>query len=139
MPEQKKTGLFLGFDFGTKRIGIAIGQRLLQTASALTVLRARDGVPDWQELDRLMQTWQPEALVVGIPLHMDGSESDMTFRARRFARKLEKRYALPVHGTDERLTSEAAASLQRDQGRHSGVLDAEAAALALQGFLDHTQ
>src|SRR5210317_2145775 len=95
----------LGFDYGRKRIGVAVGQQVTQSATALTTVSARDGKPDWPAITRLIEEWKPDALVVGIPYHMDGSEQDMTRAAQRFCRQLEGRYRLPVHPADERLSS----------------------------------
>ena len=95
----------LGFDYGYKRIGVAVGQTLTASATALTTVQAHDGKPDWPAISRLVATWKPGALVVGIPYHMDGTEQDMTAAAQRFCRQLEGRYGLPVHRAEERLTS----------------------------------
>jgi len=95
----------LGFDYGRRRIGVAVGQRLTRSATPLTTIRARDGKPDWPAVSRLIEEWKPGALVVGIPYHMDGAEQDMTHAARRFCRQLEGRYRLPVHQAEERLSS----------------------------------
>jgi putative Holliday junction resolvase len=95
----------LGFDYGYKRIGVAVGQTLTASATALKTLQARDGKPDWPAIGRLIAAWKPGALVVGIPYHMDGTEQDMTVMAQRFCRQLEGRYGLPVHRAEERLTS----------------------------------
>jgi putative Holliday junction resolvase len=95
----------LGFDYGRKCIGVAVGQTLTSSATALTTVRARDGKPDWPAISRLLTEWKPDALVVGIPYHMDGSRQDMTVDAQRFCRQLEGRYGLPVHRAEERLTS----------------------------------
>ncbi|MGW8310427.1 MAG: Holliday junction resolvase RuvX, partial [Thiogranum sp.] len=95
----------LGFDYGLRRIGVAVGQALTASATALTTVRARDGKPDWPAISRLVADWKPDALVVGIPYHMDGSEQAMTRSSERFCRQLEGRYGLPVHRAEERLTS----------------------------------
>ncbi len=95
----------LGFDYGRKRIGVAVGQTLTASATALTTVQARDGRPDWPAISHLITEWDPGALVVGIPYHMDGTEQDMTANAQRFCRQLEGRYGLPVHRAEERLTS----------------------------------
>lgn len=97
----------MAFDFGMRRIGVAIGQSLLGTASPVTVLPANDGVPDWTQLARLIAEWQPDLFVVGLPLNMDASESDLCDRARRFARRLQGRFHLDYDMMDERLTSVA--------------------------------
>lgn len=123
----------LGFDFGRQRIGVATGQTITGTATALATLESRDGQPDWQSISGLVDTWQPDALVVGLPLHADGSDSAMTTAARRFMRQLEGRYHLPVFGMDECLSSHTAAGT--DDAQHSGM-DAAAARIILQDWLD---
>jgi len=95
----------LGFDYGLRRIGVAVGQALTGSATALTTVPARDGKPDWAAIRQLIDEWKPDALVVGIPYHMDGSEQDMTRRTQRFCRQLEGRFGLPVYPAEERLTS----------------------------------
>jgi putative Holliday junction resolvase len=99
----------LGFDFGLQRIGVAVGQELTGTATALATVRSRNGKPDWDMITELISTWRPDALVVGLPLHADGSESGFTLSVKRFMLQLEERYKLPVHPMDERLSSHAAA------------------------------
>ena len=99
----------LGFDFGLQRIGVAVGQDLTGTARALATVRSRNGKPDWDMITELIRTWRPDALVVGLPLHADGSESGFTRSVKRFILQLEDRYKLPVHPMDERLSSHAAA------------------------------
>jgi putative Holliday junction resolvase len=101
----KPAQTLLGFDYGRKRIGVAVGQQLTCSATALTTIQARDGKPDWPAISRLLEEWKPDALVVGIPYHMDGTEQDMTRAAQRFGRQLAGRYKLPVHCAEERLTS----------------------------------
>ena len=123
----------LGFDFGRQRIGVATGQTITGTATALATLETRDGQPDWDRISELVDTWQPDALVVGLPLHADGSDSASTTAARRFMRQLEGRYHLPVHGMDERLSSHTASGMS--DARNSGT-DAAAARIILQDWLD---
>lgn len=106
----------MGFDFGTGRIGVAIGQSITATASPLQPLAARDGKPDWQALDTLIADWQPSTLVVGLPLNMDGSISDMARRARKFANRIQDRYQLPCFLIDERLTTAEAKRIHLDAG-----------------------
>jgi putative Holliday junction resolvase len=127
----------LGFDFGLHRIGVAIGQQLTGTARALVTVRSRSGKPDWDMITALIRTWQPDALVVGLPVHADGTDSEFTRRVKRFIRQLEDRYKLPVHAMDERLSSHAAAHSE-DSGRHelkSMGIDAVAAKEILQSWL----
>ena len=128
--------VLLGFDYGTKRIGVAVGQTLTGSARPLTIVRARDGKPDWEAISRLIAEWQPAALVVGLPVHMDGTEHERTARARRFGNQLAGRYNLPVHRVDERLTSYEAELELRAQGKSGEALDAVAAQLILQSWLD---
>lgn len=97
--------IVLGFDFGMKYIGIAVGQSITHTATPLTALLATDGVPHWTEIQTLITTWNPEALVLGIPLNMDGSEQLLTFAARKFGQKLKIRFKLPLFTVDERLST----------------------------------
>ena len=129
----------LGFDYGRKRIGVAVGQQLTQSATALTTVRARDGKPDWEAINRLIAEWKPDALVVGIPYHMDGSEQDMTQAARRFCRQLGGRYRLPVHQVDERLTSYMAESTLTETGKLQQDIDPLAARLILEDWLQRKQ
>ena len=124
----------LGFDFGMRRIGAAVGQRVTGTASALTTLNAQDGQPDWAEVARLIEAWKPDALVVGLPLALDGNPTEVSRAAERFARRLHGRFHLPVHLYDERLSSHAAAHWG-DGGARTG-LDAQAARIILQDWLD---
>ena len=125
--------LLLGFDFGERRIGVATGQTRTGTATALLTLRWGPEAPlPWDRIAALIREWQPEAVVVGLPLHLDGSESALSARARRFARQIEGRFRLPVHLADERLSSWAA---ERGGARGEAV-DAEAARIILQDWLD---
>lgn len=95
----------LAFDFGLKHIGIATVEPRIGTANELTRIGANDGQPHWDALDRLMTEWRPERAVVGLPLNMDGTESDMSAAARRFGRRLAARYSIPVEYADERLST----------------------------------
>ncbi|MCW8919020.1 MAG: Holliday junction resolvase RuvX [Gammaproteobacteria bacterium] len=127
----------LGFDFGTRRIGVAVGQELTRTATALVTLTSRDGGPDWAAIGRLIEEWQPAALVVGLPLNLDGSESESSRLARRFGNRLAGRYNLPVFTVDERLSSSEAEALLAERGRFDKAdIDKLAAQLILQGWLE---
>ncbi|MBJ9974914.1 Holliday junction resolvase RuvX [Pseudomonas sp. S75] len=133
--------LLLGFDYGTRQIGVAVGQVVTGQARELCTLRAQNGVPDWQQVEKLIEEWKPDALVVGLPLNMDGTASDMSERAEKFARRLHGRYNLPVHTHDERLTTFEAKGEQMARGGPRGSyrdnpVDAIAAALLLQGWLE---
>jgi len=132
--------LLLGFDYGTRQIGVAVGQMITAQARELCVLRARDGVPDWNQVQALVQEWQPDAIVVGLPLNMDGSPSEMSARAEKFARRLNGRFNLPVHTHDERLTTFEAKGERLRAGQRDGYrerpVDALAAALLLEGWMN---
>ena len=120
-------GVVLGFDFGTRRIGVAIGNRLTGHARPLTTIDASEDAR-WKALNALIDEWQPVALVVGIPRHPDATPHAMTTRCERFARQLEGRYRLSVAHVDERYSSAVVA--------HDADVDAAAAALILQQWLD---
>lgn len=133
--------LLLGFDYGTKQIGVAVGQSVTGQARELCTLKAQNGVPDWSQIEALIKEWQPDALVVGLPLNMDGTPSDMSARAEKFSRRLHGRFSLPVFTHDERLTTYAAKGERLARGGQRGTyrdnpVDAIAAALLLQGWLD---
>ena len=135
--------LLLGFDYGTKQIGVAVGQAITGQARELCVLKAQNGVPDWQKVEALIKEWQPDAIVVGLPLNMDGTKSEMSERAEKFARRLNGRFNLPVHTHDERLTTFEAKGQRLRQGKagsyRDNPVDALAAALLLQGWLETHQ
>ncbi len=132
-------GTLLGFDYGTAKIGIAVGQTLTATASPLETLRAIQQRPDWDSIARIIESWAPEALVVGIPYNMDDSEAEVAPHAHRFARQLEGRYHLPIHLVDERLTSRAARDGLGRRPKNIEELDAIAAQLILETFLSEQQ
>ena len=135
----------LGFDFGLKRIGVAVGQSITRSASPLGVVTPRNGEPDWEAIARYVQEWRPAALVVGLPYNMDLSEQEMTGHARRFAEGLARRFPLPVHTVDERLSSrEAEAQLKerRQQGRRRITredIDGAAACVILESWFNSTK
>ena len=121
-------GSFLAFDFGLKRTGVAVGNRLTRSATPQPTIRA-EGQARWAPLAARIAEWQPDALVVGVPCHPDGAAHDNTRRAQRFARQLRGRYGLPVYEVDERYsTTEAHAAGARDA-------DAGAAVVILEQFL----
>ena len=104
----------LGFDFGLKRIGVASGNTQTQTAQSIAIISSNDGTPDWQSLDRLIEEWRPEKLVVGLPVSMAGDETDISRKARGFGDRLSKRYGLNIDYCDERLSSNQANTLIRE-------------------------
>ena len=135
--------VLLGFDFGLKRIGVAVGQTVTQTARPLTTLKANDGIPRWEECEKLVKTWQPDAFVVGIPLNMDGTEQRLTYLAKQFANILQERFHLPVYGMDERLSTKEARERLFEKGGYkalqNGQIDSIAAQLILQNWLTQSQ
>ncbi len=128
----------LGFDYGLKRIGVAIGQELTGTARALVTVRSKDGKPEWETITRLIGQWRPDALVVGLPLDIDGGEQELSQRARRFRNQLAGRYNLPVFFQDERFSSREAEQLLAEEGglHDKGEVDRLAAQIILQAWLD---
>lgn len=126
VPSQFHT--FLAFDYGLKRTGVAVGNRMLRTATPQQTIRA-EGQARLLEAERRVREWQPDAIVVGVPFHPDGASHDNTARAKKFARQLRSRLQLPVYEVDERYsTTEARADGARD-------LDAGAACVILEQFL----
>jgi len=97
--------VLLGFDFGLRRIGVAVGQHITGTASPLTPIKAQEGIPDWQVIGGLMTEWKPVLVLVGEPINMDGSDSAMAARARKFARRVQGRFGARITMVDERLSS----------------------------------
>ncbi|MFH8135496.1 Holliday junction resolvase RuvX [Pantoea osteomyelitidis] len=135
------TQTLLGFDFGTKSIGVAIGQQLTGTARPLAALKAQEGTPDWNLIERLLKEWQPDFVVVGLPLNMDGTEQPLTARARKFANRLHGRFGVQVELQDERLsTVEARASLFERGGYRAlnkGQVDSQSAVIILQDWFEN--
>lgn len=130
----------LAFDFGTRSIGVAIGQRITGTARPLTAIKAQDGTPDWNIIGRLLKEWQPEAVIVGLPLNMDGTEQPLTARARNFANKIHGRFGVAITLHDERLsTVEARAGLFERGGfraLNKGSVDSASAVVILESFFE---
>jgi putative Holliday junction resolvase len=122
--------IVFGFDFGVKRIGIAMGNTLTGQAQPLSVVKAIDNATRFKLIGDLIQAWRPALLVVGEPLHPDGAEHEMTLRARRFANQLHGRFNLPVELVDERYSSAVI------QAKRGDVIDAKAAAIILQQYFD---
>ncbi len=133
--ERTDSSTLLGFDFGPRKIGVAVGQTITASATPLVVLRAIRDKPDWEGIGRLIDSWKPDALVVGIPHNMDDSEEDWAPRVYRFARQLEGRYRLKVHAVDERLTSWEARSRMGGGAITREAVDAMAAKLILEIWL----
>ena len=135
--------VIMGFDYGTRKIGIAVGQLITKTANPIAIISARDGVPDWSEIEKLILEWQPAQFVIGLPLNMDETESEMSQRSLKFARRLTGRFNIPHHTIDERLTSREARSLHESHsstqrgsaGRSGNEIDDIAAQIILESWL----
>lgn len=143
MTQSNAKGNYVCFDFGLKRFGVAVGSELLQTASELKPISAKDGIPDWAIIEKLVDTWQPKGFIVGLPLNMDGSKSEMCVRATKFGKRLKGRFNKPVEMMDERLSSFEAKSLVKEKtnkyvdfGDHS--VDGAAACLILESWFAST-
>lgn len=124
----------LAFDFGTSRIGVAYGQSLTQTTSLLNEIPAKNGIPNWDTLNKLIQEWRPDCLVTGLPLNMDGTENEMCNRARKFARRLHGRFGVISYLWDERLSSNEAKSIKPSDNYKKDAVDSLAAATILESW-----
>jgi len=128
----------IAFDFGLARIGVAVGQSITQTANPLDTLKAKDGKPDWALVEKMFQQWQPTKVVIGEPFNMDGSDQEITLRARKFANQLHGRFGVQVEMLDERLTSVAAREEIFEFGGYRKLkksqIDSIAAALLLESW-----
>lgn len=135
----KQGSTFLAFDFGLKRIGVAVGQSITRTASPLSIIKAQNGIPQWEEITKLIEKWQPQALIVGVPVNFDGTNQEMTKYARNFAAQLHARYHLPVHEIDERLTTKSAREEIYEKGGYKALqkepIDSIAAKLILEDWM----
>jgi putative Holliday junction resolvase len=137
MPDSLHSGIFLGFDFGMRHIGYAIGQKATRTATAGGTLPARNGVPDWQKLDLIIKEWQPEALIIGWPLNMDGSLQPLIQNVSEFAKQLEQHYQLPIHFIDERLTTKEARDRLFNSGGYKSLTPKQVNSMAAQIILEN--
>lgn len=134
------TEQLLCFDFGLNSIGIATGQTALGIATPLPEMQAKQGSPDWTSLGKLISEWNAKRLLIGLPLNMDGSESELSAKARKFANRLNGRFNLPIEMVDERLTSHSAKEETGDLG-HKGdykkkPIDSVAACLILEQYFN---
>lgn len=139
MPKLSEIKTLIAFDFGLKRIGVAVGQTITRSASPVGILKAQEGIPDWDEIAALISTWHADAIVVGIPLALDGSDLSVTPNAKKFANRLQARYGLPVFCIDEQLSSvEARAILEKHGAKMSSSkkIDDVVATLLLQSWFD---
>jgi putative Holliday junction resolvase len=132
----------LAFDYGTKSIGVAIGQSVTGTAAPLSALKARDGIPNWDNIATLIEQWQPNKMLVGLPLNMDGSEQEITQRAKKFANRLHGRFGLNVVIHDERLSTVDAKARLFELGGFKKLskdkVDSVSACLIYESWLENT-
>jgi len=132
----------LGFDFGKKYIGVAVGQEITGLASPLGSIKANDGIPHWDSLTAYLTEWQPDFIVVGLPLNMDGSEQQLTKDARKFGNRIAGRFGLNVEFQDERLTTADAKEQLFSRGGYKNLkkdnIDAESARLIIESFFEQS-
>ncbi|HGJ5890013.1 MAG TPA: Holliday junction resolvase RuvX [Arsenophonus apicola] len=130
----------IAFDFGTLSIGIAIGQEITANARPLTAIKAKDGKPNWLEIEKILQEWQPELAIVGLPLNMDGTEQPMSNQARKFANRLHGRFGIQVTLHDERLTTIEARAQLFNQGGYRALnkskIDSISAVIILESWFE---
>lgn len=125
-----KSNYVLAFDYGTKNIGVAIGQALTQSASELPAIKAKDGIPNWDQLAQLLKEWEPTEIVVGLPLNMDSSASEMSQRAKKFGNRMHGRFGVKVSFIDERLSTREAKEIAADRGHKGNYADSPIDSLA---------
>jgi putative holliday junction resolvase len=130
----------IAFDYGTQNIGVATGQTITSSATSLKPLKAKDGIPDWNQIEKLVDEWKPDLVLVGLPLNMDDTESELSTRARKFANRIHGRFGLKVEMVDERLTSfEAKGEIMSRGGSRdykNNPIDSIAARLILEAWLE---
>lgn len=126
-------GVVIGFDFGLKRIGVAIGQTISRTATPEAIVASQDGKPDWEHITRLFEEWKPSAIVVGLPMRLNGEEQALTQPARKFGQRLSGRYQRPVFYIEEQLSSIEA---EQRKTKADQPVDDHAAQIILENWLD---
>lgn len=141
MPDTVGHRTILGFDFGSKSIGVAVGQEVTGTASPLAALKAVDGIPNWDILASVFKEWQPHLAVVGLPLNMDGTNQQVTFAAKKFANRLNAKYRVKVETYDERLTTVDAKARLFEMGGYKKLekdkIDSASACLILESWMEN--
>lgn len=130
----------IGFDFGKKYIGVAVGQEMTGSATPLGSIKATDGIPHWDNLAKYLTEWQPDLVVVGLPLNMDGSEQPLTLSAKKFGNRIAGRFGLKVEFQDERLTTADAKEQLFSRGGYKNLkkdnIDAESARLIIESYFE---
>ena len=142
MPDLNTPQMIMAFDFGTQKMGMAVGQALIESATPLALFPMKDGIPNWDELLKIVKQHQPNLFLVGLPLNMDGSNQEVTFKAKKFANRLHNHYGLPVETQDERLTTADAKARLFEQGGYrslgKGNVDNMSAVIILESFFEQT-
>ena len=142
MPDVNSAQMIMAFDFGTQKMGMAVGQSLIESANPLALFPMKDGIPNWDELLKIVKQYQPNLFLVGLPLNMDETESELSARARKFARRLRHQTNIETLMVDERLTTrEARGELEsyQAQGRKKVSADSIAAALFIESWYRHPE
>ena len=142
MPDVNSAQMIMAFDFGTQKMGMAVGQSLIESANPLALFPMKDGIPNWDELLKIVKQYQPNLFLVGLPLNMDETESELSARARKFARRLRHQTNTETLMVDERLTTrEARGELEnyQTQGRKNVSADSIAAALFIESWYRHPE
>lgn len=137
---KQKEGNIIGFDFGQRRIGVAIGNNVSKTAQALITIESATNTQKFEAIQKIMEEWMPMSIVVGVPFNVDGSEHKVTNLCKKFAKQLEEKYSLPTHLIDERYTSIEAShefkNKKNDVKKKKLLIDQIAAKIILQSYLD---
>mgnify|MGYP000168001127 CR=1 FL=1 len=132
----------IGLDFGKKYIGVAVGQEITGSATPLGSVKAKDGIPNWDSLSNYLTDWQPDLIVIGLPLNMDGSEQQLTKDAKKFGNRIAGRFGLKVEFQDERLTTADAKEQLFSRGGYKNLkkdnIDAESARLIIESFFERS-
>ena len=138
MPDLNAPQMIMAFDFGTQKMGMAVGQSMIESASPLALFPMKDGIPDWNQLLKIIKQHQPTLFLVGLPLNMDDTESELSARSRKFARRLRHQTNIETLMVDERLTTrEARSELEQYQSQGRGrklAADSIAAALFIESW-----
>ncbi len=142
-PLLNKPQTIIAFDFGLKNLGVAVGQTITASASELPPLKARDGIPNWEQLGKLLDDWKPDLVVIGNPINLDDTASELSVRAKKFGNRINGRFAVAVALVDERYSSKEAKSQARDHG-HKGdygnnPIDSIAARIILETWLNENR
>jgi len=138
MPDLSQPQMIMAFDFGTQKMGMAVGQSLIESANPLALFPMKDGIPNWEALLKIVKQYQPTLFLVGLPLNMDDSESELSTRSRKFARRLRHQTNIETLMVDERLTTREARD-ELDQYQAQGrakklAADSIAAALFIESW-----